>query len=435
MDNPNRVKFNEATYNEEDVLIGGLLFLVSSHGYPAAFAMMNAYIQTNNIQYIPYYNNLREVFIDNNIREYVLKTAKLKNKSIDKYIDKLYKKNSKSVEQLNNMIHEFNYIFNKLLFLQRVEPKRMKFLIESFNALTPGEKFYINFNFPNFKYVTDRIQYAVDTTIEERYVPTPQVDAVMGRKTKKPEPIIPNNYANAPKAQRPKVKQTVVDNPTHEPIYNQPEIAANSYINNPKNKNRFADDPKEEHRTYMDYIPKEDNRPVEKDEAPEEKKEEIQKNGKNKELRKEFAEILEDYNKISEIENVTSIKSVEETLEKCINDRKLIGKRRFVHTNDQKLAKKRREVLCVMERYELFLCEYKKLITEYIKAAESIANFDKKLSLIASIEMLIKRCKKDIPTNTFKKIKEVIKGEKNRVYEEEYMRVDENAREGDSRLR
>ena len=75
------------------------------------------------------------------------------------------------------------------------------------------------------------------------------------------------------------------------------------------------------------------------------------------------------------------------------------------------------------------------IITEYIKAAESIANFDKKLSLIASIEMLIKRCKKDIPPNTFKKIKEVTKGEKNRVYEEEYMRVDENARAGDSRLR
>ena len=442
MDNPNRVKFNEATYNEEDVLIGGLLFLVSSHGYPAAFAMMNAYIQTNNIQYIPKDNNLREVFIDEKISEYVLKTAKLKNKPVDKYIEKLYKKNSKSVEQLNNMVYEFNYIFNKLVFLQPVPPKRMKYLIESFNSLSSGEKFYINFNFPNFTYVTNRIQYAVDTTVEERQVPTPQVDAVMGRKTIKPEPVIPNNYANAPKAQRPKINRTDVDAPTidqnnRQSAVSQPTIAPEAYINNKKNKNRFADAPKEEeHHTYMDYIPKEDNRPVEKGEAPEEKKEEIQKNGKNKELRKEFADIVEKYNNINDIKDVTSITSVEETLKNCIDTRKKISARRkFKFTSDKKLAKKRNEVLCIMERYELFLCEYKKLLAEYRTAVESIANFDKKLSLQASIEMLTKRYKKDIPPNTFKMIKEFIKGEKNRIYEEEYVRLDTNSREGDSRLR
>lgn len=460
------VKFKEEFYTTEDVLIGGLLSMVSEEGYEVAMAKLKVYIATGNPEYIPKGNGLRGLFAEEKIPEYVKKNARLKSQSEEKFVANLYKKNAKGVEQLDSMVEEFKYIYNKV---QTVTPRRtagrVKYLVERFNELTVPEKFYIKFQIANF----DRVSYVIQTSLdsiakmeyekaqaEQNRIPTPQVDAVMGRNTAQK---IPNNFATAPRAESPKVNTPQIDvatnRYTHEvnrPDINapQPTIAADIYAqqgnhkdpvqpspakapqvtNTMEDKNKVADPihdtishDQQKKDSYKDYIPKDAKQTPEPESL-------TQEHGKDRNARKRFKAIIEKYNEINNVEDVKSVSSVIETRDRCteITDRLFALENSVIAKGkDVVLDGKIRAAISSVLRYQNFLTKYKCILAQYQMEAESSFDFNKQIKLLATMKQLSEKDKKDIPPKVFKEIKKFAKFEKGVVFEEAAMMYKEES--------
>lgn len=543
MEDNKPVKFKEEFYNTEDILIGGFLAIVSTYGYEKAMVILKAYIHTGNSYIIPKENGLRGLFEAEKINEYVINKARLKNVTEEKFIEEIYKKNSKGIEQLDNIIDEYKYINHRLEYGKPTRIHRLKFLVEKFNELTLPEKFYIKFKIQNFDKVCELIQGKLDFEAknqenEQKKYPTPQVDAVMGRET--PKPNIPNNFASAPQA--PKSKESQANN-TQQPVasskikmpycitfdyqatmesdyartnsmqvvkvvpgseitdvakemcgkryigkfndflidgtkYTSPEQIVEAYYEfswgsrNKKEQNNKAPQPtvapdkytkvKLRPRIIKEQQVEKTNTPVEpeplrtpqvetvvSEKIPERVMEQVRRmtsskeqskpdfpkinledvirtsipeQGKDRKARRKYSSIIDAYNSINVIEDVTKHSSITETTEKC-NDiaLKLNRLRRSVSSKgkDVKLEKKIMETSSSIGRYMVFLFEYSSKLLRYKVVAESSFDMKKQLAMLANIRQLIETYKKDIPSKTYRDIKNFAKFEKGVVIEEE----------------
>lgn len=530
------VKFKEEFYNTEDILIGGFLAIVSTYGYEKAMVILKSYIYTGNSYIIPKENGLRGLFETEKINEYVINNARLKNVTEEKFIEEIYKKNSKGIEQLDNIVDEYKYINYRLESGKPTRIHRLKFLVEKFNELTLPEKFYIKFKIQNFDKVCELIQGKLDLEAkkqenEQKKYPTPQVDAIMGRET--PKPNIPNNFASAQQA--PKAKGSQINN-AQQPVasseiempkritinyqatmenayaranslqvvevqigshiedvakemcgkryigkfnnflidgtkYTSPQQIVDAYFKDiekskaqqaEKEQKIIAPQPavapnkytKEKLRPRIIKEPevKNQNAPVEpepprapqvetvlsekipervmeqaKPEFPKINLEDVIRNnmpeqGKDRKARRKYTSIIEEYKSINVIEDVTKNSSVNVTTEKCqeITD-KLNRLRRSVSTKgkDAKLEKKIMEAYTSIARYTVFLFRYSSELLKYKVAAESSFDMKKQLAMLANIRQLIETYKKDIPSKTYRDIKNFAKFEKAVVIEEE----------------